>query len=246
MAAILALPDRQPFGIHIGRTGIGGRRRERMVAELLGGLGEDQSGLRHDQRLVGIVVGPRAFERIAPSDHLAAQIAGLAGGAAQLFEPVVMRLQVVIGDAPVLDRHVVRNGVAAVPRRQMRTQHELARQEAPGDAVPVGTGAAEAVADRGDIPLAHRQRHLVRGVAQRVGLHSGVLHQLLAHPVFQLVTDARQREILRRHFWRAALQADDGKARLGEFARHDAAGPSHADHHGIDGFHNFGHDRCPS
>ncbi len=43
VAAILALTERQPLGIGIGRAGVGGGRRERMMAETLRGLGEDQA-----------------------------------------------------------------------------------------------------------------------------------------------------------------------------------------------------------
>ena len=64
-----------------------------------------------DQRLVRIFVLARAFEDVAAVDLLAAQIAGLAGNAAQLLEPVVVRLELVIGYRKVLDRHLGRNGV---------------------------------------------------------------------------------------------------------------------------------------
>ncbi len=78
MAAILAAADRQSLGIDIGVARIRRRRREGMIAETLRRLAEDQPGLRHDQRLVVILVLARALERVAARDRLAAQVAGLA------------------------------------------------------------------------------------------------------------------------------------------------------------------------
>ena len=82
-------------------------------------------------------------------------------------------------------------------------------------------------------------------VAEGVGLDRGIEHELVAQPIFELVTDARQREVLARRTIGAALEPDHRESRLGEFARHDAAGPAHADHDGVDGFHSLGHDRAP-
>src|SRR5260370_13918749 len=101
---------------------------------------------------------------------------------------VVMGLKVVIGYAPVLDRHVLRNGISAIARGQMAAQHEFARNEAPGHAVPMRAGAAETVADRRDVPLAHWERQLRGGIAHRVGFDRGAEHQLRATSIFVLVS----------------------------------------------------------
>src|SRR5262249_37797804 len=135
-----------------GRAGIRGRRRERMQPEALRGLGEDHPGLRHYQRLVGIVVVARTLEDVAALDLLAAQVSGLARGAAELLEAIVIRLEIVVGDAPSLDGHVFRDRGASVACGQMAAQHEFARTEPPGNAVPVRAGAADAVAERGHLP----------------------------------------------------------------------------------------------
>ena len=69
-----------------------------------------------------------AFERIAAVLHHAAQIAGLARRAAELLEAVEMRLQLVIGDAEILDRQVGGDRVAAIALGQMRAQPQLGRE----------------------------------------------------------------------------------------------------------------------
>ncbi len=215
-----------------------------MEAGLLRRVGEDQSRLRHDQRLVGIFVLPRAFEGIAAVDDLALQIPRLARSAAQFLEAVEMRLQLLVSDAPILDRQIGGNRVLAVAFGQMRAQVQFARQRAPGDAVPVRARPADAVAHRERAPAPHRGRGLVRHMAHGQRLGRGVEHQLEAQPVFQLVADVRQREILRRHAIGAALEPDDVKPGLGQLARHDAACPAHADENRVRLFHLRGHRRC--
>ena len=71
----------------------------------------------------GYSLAARSFERIAAFLDLAAQIAGLAGDAEQLLERLVIRLELVIRDAPVLDRHRPRgNRCGAVAFDQTRAQ----------------------------------------------------------------------------------------------------------------------------
>jgi hypothetical protein len=69
---------------------------------------------------------------------------------------IIVGLEVVIGDAPVLDCHVARDRVATIAVREMSAQDEFARQKTSSDAVPVCAGAAETIANRRDVPLAHR------------------------------------------------------------------------------------------
>jgi hypothetical protein len=156
MAAILTLADGEPLGIDKGSARIGGRCWEGVISEAFCGLGEDQPGLRHNEGLVRIFVAAWAFKDIAAFNPLAAQIACLAGGAAQALEVVIVRLDVVIADAPVLDRHVLRDCVATIALRQMTAQDKFARQKTPSDAVPVRAGTAETIANGRDVPLAHR------------------------------------------------------------------------------------------
>ena len=69
--------------------------------------------LNHRRRR--IFARPRAFERISAGLDFAVQIARLAAGPAQLVELIVVRFELVVSDAPVLNGEiVVRNGLLAV------------------------------------------------------------------------------------------------------------------------------------
>ena len=96
----------------------------RVPAELLRRRREDHPRLRHDQRLVLPIADPRTFEGIASLDDLAAQIAGFARGAAQFLEPLIIGFELVIGDAPILNREIGGNGFLAVALFEMRAQQE--------------------------------------------------------------------------------------------------------------------------
>src|SRR6202034_3527407 len=109
----------------------------------------------------------RAFERIAAGLFLAADIAGLAGGAAQLFETIVIGFDLLVAQRPVLDRHVGRQEALAVTLLEMAAAAKIGRQEAPGLAVPVDARPADAVAGQEARPLADRQRGLSGIVAER-------------------------------------------------------------------------------
>src|SRR5262245_8116134 len=100
-----------------------------MIAEPRCRLGEQRARLGGDQRLVGIFAAARPLERIAALDAPAAQVAGLAGDSAQLLESVVAGLELREADAVILDRHLFRDGVAAVALRQVAAQLMVARQE---------------------------------------------------------------------------------------------------------------------
>src|SRR6185437_2600002 len=110
---------------------VGGRTREWLVTELLRRLGEQGWSIGHVQRRVGIVAAARALERIAAGLLLPFQIAGLAGDAAEILEAIVVRLQLVVGYAPILDRHVVVRQLA-VALNVVAAGEEVTRQETPG------------------------------------------------------------------------------------------------------------------
>ena len=177
-----------------------------MIAEALRRRLHDRAGHALRQRLVGIFVLARALEHVAARDLLAAQVAGLAGHAAQLLEAVVVRLELVVGDREILDRHLGRNGVLAVALgrdgcaacgRLGRSRQVTPFQCAPAPPTP---GAGQERAEPAD-----RQRRLRRRMAQRHGLHLGVLEQLLAHRVFEIVAHARAARSRRaRCGWRRA------------------------------------------
>ena len=107
-AAKGALAERDAERIGVGLRQISRRLRKRLVAELLRGLGEQRVAVALLLRRRRIGPRARALERIAAVLDLAVEIAGRARGAAQILELIVMRLEIVVGDAPILDGHVLR------------------------------------------------------------------------------------------------------------------------------------------
>jgi hypothetical protein len=164
------------------------------------------------ERLVGIFAAAHALERIAARHESAAQIAGFAGGAAELVKAIEVRLELVVSDAPILDRHVIGNDA------------EVRRQEAPVMTGPMQAGAADALAWRERAPAPHRQRALIREMPEGDGFDGIVGDELGAAPIAQFVADRRQHEIVARHAIGSALEPDHGQARLGQFASEDRAG----------------------
>ncbi len=74
-----------------------------MQAKAVRGFGEQLLGVALFHRRRRIVALPRAFERIAAGLLCALDVAGLAGDARNIFELVVIGLEVFVGDRPVLD-----------------------------------------------------------------------------------------------------------------------------------------------
>ena len=165
-AAIDAFAHHRAFGIGVGGAGVGRRLREGMIAELLGRLLEQHAGKPALQRLVGEFVAARPFEDIAAVDLGAAQVSRLARYAAQFLELVVMRLELGIGDAEILDRHLGRHEIAAVFLGVVRLQHVVGFETAPGGAVPMRAGAADIRARHERAQPPHRQRGLAARMAQ--------------------------------------------------------------------------------
>src|ERR1700755_2437579 len=95
-------------------------------------------------RLRRIFSGARAFEGVAALHDLALDVSCGARRSAEVFEAVVMRLELAVRDAPVLDRHVRRQEVLAVAFGEVRLEDEVARQEAPHFRVPVHAATLEA------------------------------------------------------------------------------------------------------
>ena len=90
------------------------RRRERVIAELLGAGFEQHAGLIDLQRRQRIFALARRLEHIAAVDLLALQIAGLARHAELVFGLVVERLELGIAQRPVDERGILRDGRGAV------------------------------------------------------------------------------------------------------------------------------------
>src|SRR6185437_14262072 len=114
-AGSLAHSERIAIGLREVARGL----RERLVAELPCRLSEEgvTEGLR--LRRVGIGTGPWALERVAALQDLALKIARLTAGSAEILEAIVMRLELRVSDAPILDRHVGRQKVRSITLREM-------------------------------------------------------------------------------------------------------------------------------
>src|SRR6185312_17390842 len=113
-AAIGAGPERDAKRVRISLREIARGLREGRIAQLARGGGEEGRGIGLPLRRRRIVAGARAFEGISARLLFAADIAGLAGGAAEIFELVVIGLHLLIGDAPILDRHILGEEFLAV------------------------------------------------------------------------------------------------------------------------------------
>ena len=82
-----------------------------MVAEVFRALTKDGAEIGLLQRRIGIFPRPPRLERVPAGQDLALDVAGLAADPAQIFEAVVIGLDLVVGDAPILDRQLRSTGV---------------------------------------------------------------------------------------------------------------------------------------
>ena len=109
------------------------------------------------ERRRGIFVRTRRLENVSAVDQLAAQIAGLAADAHHLLGVPVVRLQLIVGDAPILHRQIRGQPRRAVLFGQMRAQSEDAGQKAEAHAGPMLARAAHAGSRDGTSRTAGRE-----------------------------------------------------------------------------------------
>src|SRR5437763_13383959 len=105
------------MGIHrsiIMRFGITRWLRKRLVTEIARSLCKQRCAERLILGRIGVRTRTRPLEGIATVDDLTFDVAGLARRTAEIFKTIVVRLKVVIGDTPILDRHILRNESSAV------------------------------------------------------------------------------------------------------------------------------------
>ena len=137
-----------------------------------------------------------------------------------------MGFDLLVGDAPILDRHVLRQKTGAVALSQMRAQHEVGRQESPRLAIPVHAATADTVRRHEGAPGADRQRRLVHLVAEGEGGLVGTQEQLVADAIAQLVLGVVGRIVGRRISPGAPLDRDHVESGVGQFVGHDRAASS--------------------
>src|SRR5207253_9697143 len=134
VAAIHAAVDRRAVFVGIRLRYRAAGRGKRLVAHLLRRLLEERAGVRHLERRIRIVARALAFERIAAGNDLALEVARLAADAVEMFEAIEVRLDLVVGDAPVLAGAIGRHLLLAVARERAAAGLEIPGQEAPGEA----------------------------------------------------------------------------------------------------------------
>src|SRR5262249_19395088 len=89
-----------------------------------------------------------------------------------------MRLELVVGHGPVLDRHMVRNGLGAVALDDVTAREMIARQVAPMLATPVIGSSADAVTRQERAEATHWKRRFRRTMAEGDGFQRRILDQL--------------------------------------------------------------------
>ena len=180
-------------------------------------------------RGIGIRARARSLKRIAAFVNLPAQIAGGAARPAEIFKSVVMRLEIFIGDAPILDRHVFGKEARAIALGQMRFQHEVAGQKSPGFSIPVHASAPDTIRRHESAPRADRESGLIHLVAER--------KCVLVRPEEELMPDAIPQFIL-RIVWRiigrgiapwATLDGNHVETFVRQLVRKYRSGPSESD-----------------
>ena len=123
--------------VYVGLRHIAGGLRKRLVAKLARGLGEQGMTEGLGLRRIGVRPRARSLEGIAAFEDLTLQIARGARRPTKIFELVIVRLEIIVGDAKVLDRHVVGQKFRAISLRQMRLENEVGWQEPERLRVPV-------------------------------------------------------------------------------------------------------------
>ena len=216
-----------------------------MQAEIAGRLGEQRLGvaLRHRRRRV--VTLARAFEKIAAGLLGALDVAGLAGDAGDIFEPVVIRLEIFVADGPILDLMTFGHDAFAVALDHVRANAEIIGKEAPGLAVPVHAGAADPVAGQKAAPFADRKRGLRRVIPHRQRFLLRTQEDVMANAIAQLIGRGADVEIGRGVAPRAALDRDDVETGAGELQSENRSGPSETDDDDILAGETAGHQFSP-
>jgi hypothetical protein len=98
-----------------------------------------------------------------------------------------MRLELVVSNAPVLDGHVWGQEFRAVALGEVRLQHEIAGQEAPGLGIPMHAGAAHTLGHQKCAPSADRQRRLTDIITKGKGRLRRLHEQIVPYGIAQLV-----------------------------------------------------------
>ena len=222
----------------------GGHRRgsrERVPPERPGGAGHHVGEAGAVQRRHRVGARARAFEDVAAAVDRALDVAGLARDANLHFHLVVVRLQLLEAERPVLDRGAGRQARRAIAPSRLARHLEVPGVQAPALGPVVQGGAADGVhhrVKRQPRRVRRRRRRTMRGnlairLLDRVRPAAEVVAQLVGRVVRRRQpgtrlepddVDARLRERQRGHAARRA-EADDDDAGPGELSRHGCRAP---------------------
>src|SRR4051812_17100231 len=131
-----------------------------MEAEFGCRLAENRRTIRFLLRRRRVFACTRILEWIPARHFLAVQMPSLAAGAEQVFEPIVVRFEIVGAHAPILHGDFRREEFLAVALFRECALAEIGVLEAIGLSVPVHRRTAQAGARQETFPTSDRQRGL--------------------------------------------------------------------------------------
>lgn len=165
-------------------------------------------------------LGTFSLERITPLDYCAVQVAGFSRGAADALELVEEGFELLIADTKILDRHAVGYEALAVALRNVASETQFLRQNAPVLTIPMHTPAADTGSRQKRPQLPIRQAAVAGRMANRQGFARQILKQLVAYALCQLVGNARIGEVQGSVAVLAPLEGNDFQTGLREFHAH--------------------------
>jgi hypothetical protein len=154
------------------------------------------------------------------------EVSSQPGRAAQIFELGVMRLEIVVADAPILNRHVRGEKICAVALRQVALERKVGGEKPPGFGVPMHAGAAGAVAEHEGAPRADRQRRFARLVSKCHRHLRVAQEQFTLQAVAQFVLHVGDGKVRAGVAPRTSLDSDDLKTSIRQFIGENGSGPA--------------------
>ena len=197
--------------------------------------------LRRQREVVRAVRG-EGVAAAAFADDLAFDRPGGPGSTEYFFRFIEERFQLVVGDAEILDDHILGDEVFAVAFFIVAAHPQLNGIDAEMDAGPVQPGAAHAGTRQEGRQLAIGHRLLAGVMPDGDGAFRQILEQLAADVVGQLINHLRIGAVRPGVAHRAALQRDDVEPGFGQLFGHDRPNPAEADDRDIGFFQYGGHD----
>src|SRR5215470_20419781 len=113
-----------------------------MISEALCSFPEERAVIRLLHRRSWVLARARSFKRISAPLDLAFDVPCLAARSTQIFESIIMRLKLVIADAPILNGKLGIDEALAVTLLEMRLVDEVCRLKSIGLAIPMHQRAA--------------------------------------------------------------------------------------------------------